>query len=178
MSHSIHPSDCLTWWLHVNKYFDVDVAHRHILTSSKHPGKIAQCAEQAKLAKYASLKHDFETVPIGVETFGPCGSRGPQLIEELGGRIYTDTCKPKSTIFLFQVKSRQGRFYNTHTSKEIRLILSSFDVVTGMAFSQEMQPVIRRSVLFMKVCYVSVPSSIWSFYEVVYCLLNVCNFLA
>ena len=69
--------------------------------SSNHFGKVAEWAEQAQLTKYALLKHDFEIVPICVQTMGPLGPNGLKFVCEVG-RISVESGKPRSTVFLMQ----------------------------------------------------------------------------
>ena len=65
-------------------------------------GKVAERAEQAKLTKYAQLEHDFDIVPICVETMGPWGPNSLKFIREVGRRISAESGKPRSSVFWMQ----------------------------------------------------------------------------
>ena len=77
-------------------------APSHLEVSANLSGKVAERAEQAKLTKYAQLAHDFEIIPVCVETLGPWGPNGLKFVQEVGRRISVESGEPRSTEFLMQ----------------------------------------------------------------------------
>merc|ERR1712173_440537 len=71
----------------------------------KEAGKVASEKEDNKIRKYQSLANQFDMIPVCVETLGPWGPNGKQLIQEIGKKIREETHEPRSTSFLFQAIS-------------------------------------------------------------------------
>ncbi|KAG1702407.1 Retrotransposable element SLACS protein [Nymphon striatum] len=78
------------------------VAPSHLAVASCSAGKVAENAENAKLAKYSGLSGSYEFVPVCVETLGPWGPNGLKLIQEIGNLIKIETNEPRATTFLKQ----------------------------------------------------------------------------
>ena len=89
---------CMVWDFTCSDTF----APSHLEVSANLSGKVAERAEQAKLTKYAQLAHDFEIIPVCVETLGPWGPNGLKFVQEVGRRISVESGEPRSTEFLMQ----------------------------------------------------------------------------
>ena len=78
------------------------LASSYLKFSSKEAGKVACNAETAKLKKYENLNQNYEVIPVAVETLGPWGSFGSNLVHQIGEKLKNETGEPRSTSYLFQ----------------------------------------------------------------------------
>ena len=79
------------------------LATSRFITSPAHSGKHLRKLECRRLSSMLRLNKIMK--PVGVETLGPWGPKGLQLIQEVGKFIAAETSEPRSTDFLLQLIS-------------------------------------------------------------------------
>ena len=68
--------------------------------ATQEPGKVAATAEERKSEKYRGLPPGHMFSPIAIETLGAIGPKSLPLLKDLGRRIRSELCEPKSTEYI------------------------------------------------------------------------------
>ena len=77
-------------------------AASHVSLASADPGAVAAEAENGKMSTYSNLQAGTLFTPIAVETAGPIGPSGQQLLWDIGRRLKQKSGNPASTFYLLQ----------------------------------------------------------------------------
>ena len=78
------------------------LAPSHVQISASSPGKVAERREELKLEKYSDLTHDYEVIPICVETMGTFGPSAQKFFADVGRRIIARSGEKRAASFLRQ----------------------------------------------------------------------------
>ena len=70
--------------------------------ASVDPGAVAAQAENRNMSTYSNLQAGTLFTPIAVETAGPIGPSGQQLLWDIGRRLKQKSGNPASTFYLLQ----------------------------------------------------------------------------